>query len=264
MTHRAQEEEMKFKLVTVTLMMMVAVFFETGCATKKYVRNRVAERVQPLENRTTELEETSRRNTQQIGELRAGVEEVRSRADRAQQTAERAASAAEQANSRVTGVETSLEDLRSNLDRYSITNTAMVFFRPGSARLTPEGMAQLDMLASQITDRNGFILEIIGYGDTARATRHNQNLAQMRAEAVQRYLADKNNIPVMRMFALGFGAARPIGDTVATSSESGTSVSTTSPNVRALYRRVEIRLLTNDAVPAAPMRTNTTGSRSSS
>jgi outer membrane protein OmpA-like peptidoglycan-associated protein len=115
-------------------------------------------------------------------------------------------------------------------------------------------MAQLDTLASQITDRNGFILEIVGYGDTAKATRANQNLAQLRAEAVQRYLADKNNIPVMRMFALGFGAARPITQTVST--EEGA----TPTNSRALYRRVEIRLLTNNAVPGAPMRTSTSSS----
>ena len=245
---------MKFKLVTVFAIMAIAVLFETGCATKKYVRNRVAERVTPVENRTTELEETSRRNTQQIGELRSGVEDVRGRADHAQQTADRAAAAAEQANTRVTSIEGSVEDLRSNLDKYTLQNTAMVFFRPGSAKLTNEGMAQLDTLASQITDRNGFILEIVGYGDTAKATRFNQNLAQLRAEAVQRYLADKNNIPVMRMFALGFGAARPVTQTVSTDEAA------TTPSSPALNRRVEIRLLTNNAVPGAPMLTSTTTS----
>ena len=242
---------MKSKLITVFAIMTIAVLFETGCATKKYVRNRVAERVTPVENRTTELEETSRRNTQQIGELRSGVEDVKGRADRAQQTADRAAASAEQANTRVTTIEGSVEDLRSNLDKYTLQNTAMVFFRPGSARLTNEGMAQLDTLASQITDRNGFILEIVGYGDTAKATRANQNLANLRAEAVQRYLADKNNIPVMRMFALGFGAARPVTQTVSTDEAATPATS------RALNRRVEIRLLTNNAVPGAPMRTTT-------
>ncbi|HJQ69428.1 MAG TPA: OmpA family protein [Blastocatellia bacterium] len=242
---------MKLKLVTVIAIMALGVISETGCATKKYVRNRIAERVTPVENRTTELEETSRRNTQQIGELRSGIEDVRSRSDRAQQTADRAAASAEQANTRLTTIEGSVEDLRSNLDKYTLSNTAMVFFRPGSARLTPEGMAQLDTLASQITDRNGFILEIVGFGDSVKATRYNQSLAQMRAEAVQRYLADKANIPVMRMFALGLGAARPIEQTVSTDGEA-------PANSRALYRRVEIRLLTNNAVPGAPMRTTST------
>lgn len=243
---------MRLKLFTLALVLVIGVF-EGGCATKKYVRNRVAERATPLENRTSELEETSRRNTQSIGELRTGVDDVRGRADRAQQTADNAASSAEQANTRVTGIERNIDELRANLDKYSVSNTAMVFFKPGSARLTPEAMAQLDQMAAQITDRNGFVLEITGYGDTARATRYNDSLAQLRAEAVQRYLADRHNVPLMRMFAIGFGAARPMTQNVSTGE-------TASTPPRALNRRVEIRLLTNNAVPGAPMRTTTTGS----
>src|SRR5918911_3942676 len=247
---------MKLKLFTVALMLVIGVFLESGCATKKYVRNRVAERAVPLENRTSELEETSRRNTQSIGELKTGVEDVRGRADRAQQTADNAASSAEQANTRVTGIERNVEELRANLDKYSVTNTSMVFFRAGSAKLTPEAMAQLDQIASQITDRNGFVLEITGFGDTARATRYNESLAQLRAEAVQRYLADKHNISLMRMFAIGFGAARPLTQNVSTGE---TTAPTPAMPSGALNRRVEIRLLTNNAVPGAPMRTSTTG-----
>ncbi|HXG68356.1 MAG TPA: OmpA family protein [Blastocatellia bacterium] len=261
---------MLIRLVTVALVLVSFVFVETGCATKKYVRNRIAERVEPLENRTTELEETSRRNTQQISELRSGIEDVRMRADKAQATADRAASSAEQANTRLTTIETSVEDLRANLDKYTVQNRAMVFFRPGSAKLTPEAMAQLDTLASQITDRSGFVLEITGFGDTEKVTRYNQNLAQLRAEAVQRYLADKHNIPVMRTFALGLGAARPIsqdfyaqGGQPTDPQATQTTPTTTTPTAvsRAQFRRVEIRLLTNNAVPGAPMRT-TTGSPS--
>jgi outer membrane protein OmpA-like peptidoglycan-associated protein len=245
------------KLVCVVMLTALAVAFESGCATKKYVRNRVAERVTPLENRTGELEETSRRNTQQIGELRTGVDDARSRADRAQATADNASSSAEQANTRVAGVERSIDDLRSNLDKYTTQTTSMVFFRPGSAVLTREAMAQLDQLASQITDRRGFVLEIVGFGDTTRATRYNQSLAQLRAEAVQRYLADKDNIPLMRMFAVGFGAARPMTENVSTnegaSSSSGTALT--------MPRRVEIRLLTH-AVDNVPAKTAASGSSS--
>jgi outer membrane protein OmpA-like peptidoglycan-associated protein len=243
---------MKSRLVIVALVMLLGVVFSSACATKKYVRNRVAERVTPLENRTGELEETSRRNTQQIADLRTGIDDVRGRADRAQSTADQAAASAEQASTRITGIERSVEDLRANLDKYTLSNTSMVFFRPGSARLTAEGMAQLDSLATQIRSGSGFILEIVGYGDSARATRYNTNLAQLRAEAVQRYLADKHDIPVMRMFALGFGAARPMTENVS-------SAEAAAP--RAHSRRVEIRILTNNAVPNAPMRTTTsTGS----
>jgi len=222
------------------MVLALGVVFQAGCATKKYVRNRIAERVEPLENRTAELEETSRRNSQQIGELNNGLTDVRARATRAQDTADRAAQSAEQANTRVATVENSVEDIRANLDKYTIQTTSMVFFRPGSARLTREAMAQLDQLASQISDRNGFILEITGFGDTARATRYNQSLAQMRAEAVERYLADKNNIPVMRMFALGFGSTRSIQSVSGTGEPGPISGRTAS-------RRVDMKLFTHNA-----------------
>ncbi|HUK91435.1 MAG TPA: OmpA family protein [Blastocatellia bacterium] len=233
---------MRYKLAITLLAVITGIGFESGCATKKYVRNHVAERVEPLENRTSELEETSRRNTQDINQLNSQLTDVRGRADKAQQTADQAATTADQANSRVATVETSLEDLRANLDKYSVQNTAMVFFRPGSDRLTREAMAQLDQLASQITDRNGFVLEITGFGDTARPNRYNQNLAQLRAEAVQRYLADKDNVPVMRMFAIGFGTTRPPNENVSMNESTGASAQT----LRAQVRRVDIRLLTHN------------------
>ena len=245
---------MKSKLFVVCLLIAFAVAVQSGCATKKYVRNRVAERVTPIENRTGELEETARRNTQQIADAKKNVEDVRGRADRAQVTADRASSAAEQANTHVAGVERSVEDLRANLDKYTLRNTAMVFFKPGSCVLTSEGMAQLDTLASQITDRNGFILEIIGHGDTAKTTRLNENLGKLRAEAVERYLADKNNIPVMRMFAIGFGASRPLGE------GGSNSTSATATN---LSGRVDIRLLTSNTA-AGSARTTTGGARATS
>src|SRR5262245_20824221 len=239
-----------YKLFCVALLAALTIVFESGCATKKYVRNRIAERVTPLENRTGELEETSRRNTQQIGELRTGIDDVRIRADKAQATADNASSSAEQANTRVAGVERNVDDLRANLDKYTVQTTATVFFRPGSSVLTQEAKAQLDQLASQITDRRGFVLEIIGFGDSSRATRYNQNLAQLRAEAVQRYLADRDNVPLMRMYAVGFGASRPM-----TQNASMSDTGSTMP------RRVEIRLLTHAAVDSTPIKTSTSGAR---
>lgn len=235
-----------YKLVCVAVIMALGVAFESGCATKKYVRNRVAERVTPLESRTGELEETSRRNTQRTGDLRTSVDDARMRADKAQTTADRASVSAEQANAKVAGVERNVEDLRANLDKYTMQGTTMVFFRPGSAVLTREAMAQLDNFASRITVRRGFVLEIVGYGDSPKPTEYNQSLAQMRAEAVQRYLADKDNVPLMRMFAVGFGATRPLIQNASTSEASSSGGAQTLP------RRVEIHLLTNSAVEPAP------------
>src|SRR5262249_59786442 len=123
---------------------MAAVVFGSACATKKYVRNRVNERATPLESRTGELEETSRRNTQDIGRLGRDVEDVRQRTERAQQQADRAASSAEQANTRVTGVEQTASDLRTNIDKYTVQKTVTVLFNAAKSELLPDATEALD------------------------------------------------------------------------------------------------------------------------
>ena len=213
----------------------LAVLLSSACSTKKYVRNRVNERATPLENRAGELEETSRRNTQDINRIRTDVTEVGSRTDRAQQTADKAASSAEQANTRVTGVEQSVTDLRSNLDKFTVQKTVTIWFKVNKADLQPEAMAALDELAGQIKDRNGFLLEIEGFASADGKTDMNERLSQARSEAVRRYLAERHNIPLFRMSILGFGESRPVADN-------------TTLEGRQQNRRVEVRLLTNNAV----------------
>ena len=225
---------MKFKAVAM-ISIAVVVMSGSACATKKYVRNRVSERVTPLENRTGELEETSRRNTQDISRIGRDVEEVRQRTERAQQQADRAASAAEQANSRVTSVEQSVTELRTNLDKYTVQKTVTVQFKVGKSDLLPEAMSQLDELASQIKDRNGFILEIEGFASSDGDVIMNDRLSQARSEGVRRYLAERHNIPLFRMSILGFGESRPVADNE-------------TREGRGQNRRVEVRLLTNNAV----------------
>lgn len=232
-------------LVTLTT---VVVLGSVGCATKKYVRNRISERVAPLENRTGELEETSRRNTQDISRLSADVTDVRGRADRAQTQADTALSRAEEANTRVTGAERSVSDLRSNLDNYSLQNTASVHFKFDSYQLTPEARESLDQLASQIKERDNFILEIEGFADWIGSDAYNNQLTQKRAEAVRRYLAEQHNIPLFRTHMLGFGEIRPVAD------------NKTSEG-RSENRRVEIRLLVRSIGGATTAGDKTTGQR---
>jgi outer membrane protein OmpA-like peptidoglycan-associated protein len=225
---------MRLKAVAV-LAVALATLTGGACATKKHVRNRINERVTPLENRTGELEETSRRNTQDVGRLRRDIEDVRLSTDRAQQQADRAASAAEQANVRVSGVEQSVTDLRNNLDRYTVQKVVTVLFAVGKSELTMEAQASLDEIASQIRDRSGFLLEIQGFASSDGATDFNDRLSQARSESVRRYMAERHNIPLFRMSILGFGESRPVADNE-------------SRDGRVQNRRVEVRLLTNNAV----------------
>jgi OOP family OmpA-OmpF porin len=222
---------MKMKVAGLFTLSILLILGSVGCATKKYARNRVNERMTPLEQRAGSLEETSRRNTQDIGQLGTDVNDVRGRADRAQSQADTALSRANEANTRANSADQSVSDLRNNVDKYSVQNTASVNFKFDSYQLTPDAKAALDQLASQIKDRANFVLEIEGFADATGSDQYNNQLTQKRANAVQRYLAEQHNIPLFRMRILGFGEVRPVADN-------------TTRAGRAQNRRVEIRLLT--------------------
>lgn len=221
---------MKTRFTMLIALATLVVLSSVGCATKKYVRNRVSERVTPLEQRTGELEETSRRNSQDLGRLSTDVTDVKGRADRAQSQADTALSRANEANTRVNGAEQSVNDLRTNLDNYTLQNTATVRFKFDSYQLTPEAKEALDQLAAQIKDRTNFILEIEGFADWIGKDAYNNQLTQKRADAVRRYLAEQHDIPLFRMHNLGFGEMRPVADNH-------------TREGRAENRRVEVRLL---------------------
>jgi outer membrane protein OmpA-like peptidoglycan-associated protein len=225
---------MMFRISGIAVVMALFVTLGTGCATKKYARNRINERVEPLEQRTGELEETSRRNSQDIGRLDQSIQDVRGRADRAQSQADSALAKAEQANSRADSAEQSVNDLRNNLDRYSLQSTVTVNFNFDSYALTPQARAQLDQLAAQLRGRSDFILEIEGFADYVGSVAYNNQLTERRAEAVRRYLAEQYSVPVFRTHDLGFGKSRPVADNG-------------SPAGRAQNRRVEVHVLTRGA-----------------
>ncbi len=239
---------MKTRITTVFALSLFIVFSSTACATKKYARTKINERVTPLEQRTGELEETSRRNSQDIGALNNSVKDVSGRTDRAQAQADTALARANQVNTRADGIEQNVGDLRENLDKYALQNTATVNFMLDSYQLSPEAQVALDNLAAQIKDRNNFILEIQGFADAKGSDNYNHQLTEKRAEVVRRYLAEKHNISLYRMHVLGFGKVRPVADN-------------TTKEGRAQNRRVEIHLLTRKVTGTSAATTSSSKSK---
>jgi outer membrane protein OmpA-like peptidoglycan-associated protein len=216
------------------MLMLLAVVLGTslsyGCATKKYVRNRIDERVAPLESRTGELEETSRRNSADITRLNGEVTDARARADRAQTTADAATAKATEVGTRVDKVNTRVDTIVQNLDAYSLLKTVTVNFAVNRDILDDASMASLDALAAELQNKKGFVLEIQGYTDATGSNAKNIALSDRRARAVYQYLAE-HGVPLFRMNILGFGKGQPIADN-------------TTRDGRAQNRRVEVRVLT--------------------
>jgi len=231
--------------LAIVLAVTVGVGLTSGCATKKYVRQRIDERAAPLENRTGELEETSRRNSADIQRLGSEVTDARGRADRAQESATAAQNTANDAVSRADTATRRVGELNEkveNLDAFTLQRTLAVTFRVSRWQLDETATAALDDLANQLRGKKGYVLEIQGFTDATGSDQRNRDLSERRARAVYQYLAERHEIPLHRMNLLGLGEGKPVAEN-------------TTREGRAQNRRVEVRLfvtpITDVGGPAA-------------
>jgi OOP family OmpA-OmpF porin len=121
----------------------------------------------------------------------------------------------------------------SSLDDFLVQDLATVYFKVNSAVLSPEGMADLDILAQKALSTKGYMVEVTGFADSTGNTQKNRVLSQKRADAVVRYLAETYDIPLRRMITpFGYGDLKPVAD--------NDSIEGRSQN-----RRVEVKILIN-------------------
>jgi outer membrane protein OmpA-like peptidoglycan-associated protein len=234
------------KLTPVIVGLAALLMLGSACATKKYVRKNVDARLTPVEGRIGELEETSRRTSQDIKDLDARltgrIAEVSKVADRAnaeaQQASQRAIRADEhatQADEHAAKVDKKVDvvaERAENVENYSLSKTVTVSFKVGSSKLDSQGTAELDALAAGLANQKGYVLEVQGFTDSTGGANANKVLSQRRADAVQSYLVEHYNVPLYRVRMIGLGDDKPVAEN---KTRSG----------RAQNRRVEVRLLTN-------------------
>jgi len=206
-------------------------------------------RVVPVENdlrstqvRLTETEMNAERLSGQIQELSAITDIVRNDARAAQATADTAVTAAAGAQSTAdnarAGVRATNERI-TLIDDYETVTLTTVYFRVGSAVITPEYKAELDLFADQLSSEKAYAIEIAGFASSDGDTDANRRLSQRRADAVIQYLAENYRIPMRRFIVpMGYGESHPVGDN---NTRAG----------REENRRVEVRLLVNSGLASA-------------
>jgi len=226
--------------VLFSTVLAVAFLFETGCATKKYVK----QQIDPVSGRVDELTEVSKRNENAIKDVdsraQAGIQSVQAKASEvdqkalaADQKALEAQNMAKNADSKITSVETRFNQKISNIDSYKPVENASVKFKFNHSDLTDEAKAALDQLAGKVKGSKGYVLEIQGFTDSKGTEDYNLVLSQKRSESVVRYLAEQHQIPLFRMFILGLGEAKQVEDNK-------------TKEGREANRRVEINLLKSE------------------
>lgn len=104
-----------------------------------------------------------------------------------------------------------------------------VQFPTNSAAIDDSYDAQIQQVASFMSENPETIVEIAGHTDSAGNDDYNQALSQRRAEAVARRLTENLGVEAERVSAVGYGEAEPVAD-------NGTAAG------RAQNRRVEARI----------------------
>jgi outer membrane protein OmpA-like peptidoglycan-associated protein len=181
-------------------------------ARKKWVDRQTA----PIKGRLNELDELTAKNATDIHDLdvraQAGIKLASDTANTANQTAltanttaTTAKSEADQANSTAGQLTTTV----SSLDQYQSVTDAQLRFRAGTTTLGPKAKEALDQMADQLQGQKGYILQVQGYSRTRGSA--GVAASNQMADAVVRYLVEKKNVPLYRIYKMGYGSARPAG-----------------------------------------------------
>ena len=231
---------MKRRFATV---FVVAVFVGglTGCATKGYVNQNIAEVNEKVETLAEALEDTQEqtRTNADAASAADGVAEATRRADSASdsaadagRSAADAGRAASAADDRAAAVGRDTERLMRLLYEV-VLSQEQGNFRFGQADLPDAAKMEIDGLAQRPkSDSPGNVyIEIEGHTDSTGDPNVNEQLGLERAEAVKRYLHESHEIPLHRMNVISYGEDKPIAPN---DTQTG----------RAQNRRVVVRVLT--------------------
>jgi len=196
----------------------------------------VENRMGRAETRLSEAEQNAQRLAGQVDELTQVANLAKGGAAQAQKTADIAIEGVNRTNDRIT-----------SLDDYQEKTTSTVLFRVGSAILSPDAKAELDKIADQAKIEKGFVIEVRGFASAEGGTHLNDRLSEERANAVVRYLAQQQQIPLRRIvLPFGYGKAMPVADN---STRTG----------RIQNRRVEVKILVSRGLTNPVSVTSATG-----
>lgn len=177
-------------------------------ARKKWVHKRL----DPINDRLTELDQVNAKNASDIKDVdaraQAGILKAQSTADTANQAALAAGSQAQNANTLAQGATGHVDKLHttiSGLDQYHQISDVDVAFHGGNTLLSKAAKDQLDQMAASLAGHQGYIIELEAHSPGAGAT--GIQTSQRLAASIERYLVTEHQIPVYRMHSVALGNA---------------------------------------------------------
>jgi outer membrane protein OmpA-like peptidoglycan-associated protein len=194
---------MRKSLIPAVVVVLVAGLALTGCATKKYVNEKVAASDQMATTKIGEVQSSVENNQKAISDLQAKDKMLEEQIAKLSETAKDALARATEAGKLAEGTfvgETVLSD----------NDVKFAFDR---ATLSDEGKAALDAFAKQVIAKNkGYFVEIQGHTDNIGSEQYNLKLGYKRAEAAMDYLVRQHGFPLHRMNVISYGEYKPVAD----------------------------------------------------
>jgi OmpA-OmpF porin, OOP family len=192
---------------------LAGLFLLGGCATKRYV----ADRVDPVDKKVGDVDTKQQGTQKQLDEaetkISAADEKASSADNRAGDALGRADAASKKSDQVRDQLRGELNDRIANLDDYKTAGDATVLFKFNSSELSDDARQQLDSLVTgQVSSAKRYFIAIQGFTDKVGPAEYNLQLSRRRAEAVQTYLVGQKNVPVYRIQIVGLGKDKPVND----------------------------------------------------
>jgi outer membrane protein OmpA-like peptidoglycan-associated protein len=171
-------------------------------ARKKWVNRQV----DPIKDRTNELDQLQAKNANDIKDVdaraQAGIKKANDAAATADQHALEASNRANSAQTLAGNASSRTDSLNTtvtNLDQYQTMSAKTIPFASGRTSLGKEGKSDLDDVAASLAGQKGYIIEVQGYSRAGVQT------SQAMADSVVRYLVTEHQVPVYRIYRTGMG-----------------------------------------------------------
>jgi outer membrane protein OmpA-like peptidoglycan-associated protein len=173
-------------------------------ARKKWVKRQM----DPVKDRVNELDQLQAKNANDIRDVdsraTAGIKKANDAALMADAHAAEAGTRADAANSTATAASTRTEALHgtvTNLDQYAEVTSTPVAFPKGRTTLGTKAKADLDDVATKLSNEKGYIIEVQGYSRNGVAS------STAMADSVVRYLVTEHQVPIYKIYRSGLGKA---------------------------------------------------------
>ncbi len=194
---------MRKSMWIVLAVVLVVALGVSGCATKKFVQQEVANSAKATDAKIGEVQKQVEANQMDVANLKksdaAQTEQIGKLSDTAKEALARAQEAGKLAKGKI-------------LYEVTLTDEA-VKFGFDQKGLSAEAKAALDAFAARLKAENkGVYVEVQGHTDSVGSEQYNLSLGQARADAALHYLAMQGGLPLHRMNAISYGEYKPIAD----------------------------------------------------